>query len=937
MWTVIQRLAAAVAFSWSALASGGCCAADAAVDIAGVEFFESHIRPALAAHCYACHSADAERSHQLKADLRLDTPSGILASATVVPGDPAASSLIDALHHGELKMPPDGRLADEVIAKFEAWVERGAPLPPTGPKETTSQPTSWQEEGDRWAFQVPVQHSLPTVREGSWLRGTIDAFILSALEERGLRPVRPASRSEWLRRVTFDLIGLPPTRTECDAFERDNAPDAFERVVDRLLASPQYGERWSRYWLDLARYADDQGNSFLTPSPSAYLYRDWVVRSFNRDLPYDEFIRLQLAGDQLTEPAEDYVDRLAGLGFQGLGPQFRKLAAGEAKAKADELEERVDTLSRALLGLTVSCARCHDHKFDPIPTSDYYSLAAAYNGAEWIERPLCSPEAVATHERWQTEYAQKKEQHGKWTDELGIRLGQKELPRVVDYTRAAWKILVFQRHKMEHDEVAIASESRLDPFFFQRWYRHLERSAAESVLLKTFQGALHQTTPADANLLPDQVLAEAEDLKARVIAALTAWQLLQSASGDERGVSSQALEASHKELLEALCLLRRRPFFAEESELPRMLDDATRQKLKQRQEDLQSFANSAPPLGPIMPSVRGGGQGMQIFVRGDPEKLGALAPPGFLQVLGQSGVSTPAGTFTRLELADSIVSRQNPLAARVFVNRVWHHHFGRGIVATPSNFGKLGSPPSHPELLDTLAARFMDAGWSIKWLHREIMLSATYGLSSDQDAANMAMDSGNEYLWRMTPRRLDIEAWRDAVLHVAGQLDLSMGGPTLDAKNPGIKEMADFEFFTRLNGPEADQPTNRRRTLYSVISRYAPNPALTLFDFPEPNVTSDQRTSTTVPQQQLFVLNSDLMLEMSRRFGTRIEQSAATDEERLQNAWLAAYGRPAKETELQAALNFVHSVQSAADGSVLSSWHQLAHALFASNEFMFVP
>ncbi len=934
MQWAIRRIAAAIAFGGAALACGAC---HAAVDVSGIEFFETHIRPALAEHCYACHSAEAERADQLKADLRLDTPAGILASSTVVPGDPAASSLIDALHHGELKMPPDGKLANELIAKFEAWVQRGAPLPAAGHEGTTSQRTSWHEAGDRWAFQVPVQHAPPKVQNGNWVRNTIDTFVLSALEQRALRPVRPASRREWIRRATFDLVGLPPTRTECDSFETDTSPDAFEKVVDRLLASPQYGERWSRYWLDLARYADDQGNSFLTPTPSAYLYRDWVVRSFNRDLPYDEFIRLQLAGDQLSEPTDDYIDRLAGLGFQGLGPQFRKGAAGEAKAKADELEDRVDTLSRALLGLTVSCARCHDHKFDPIPTSDYYSLAAAYNEAEWIERPLDSPQAVAAHEQWQTELAKKKEQHTKWTDDLGIRLGQRELPRIAEYSRGAWKILVYQRHKIEHDEVAVAKEAQLDPFFLHRWYRHLDQSTSEAVLLKTFQGAIRQTTPADADRMPDQVLAEAEDLKARVIAAVTAWQLSQSAPVNGAGESSQALDSSQKKLLETLCLLQRRPFFAEESELPRMLDEATHQQLKQRQQELQSFGISAPPLGPVMPSVRGGGQGMNILVRGNPEKLGAPAPPGFLRVLSRSEVNRTSDSFTRLELADSIVNRQNPLAARVLVNRVWHHYFGRGIVATLSNFGKLGSPPSHPDLLDTLAARFMDAGWSIKWLHREILLSATYRSSSDQDAANMAIDSGNEYLWRMTPRRLDIEAWRDALLHVAGQLDLTIGGPTLDAKNPGIKDMADFEFFTRLNGPEADQPTNRRRTLYSVISRYAPNPALTLFDFPEPNVTSDQRTSTTVPQQQLFVLNSHLMLEMSRQFGTKIERSAASDEERLQNAWLAAYGRMPETAELRSALDFVHRIQSAADGGPLSAWQQLAHALFASNEFMFVP
>ena len=328
---------------------------------------------------------------------------------------------------------------------------------------------------------------------------------------------------------------------------------------------------------------------------------------------------------------------------------------------------------------------------------------------------------------------------------------------------------------------------------------------------------------------------------------------------------------------------------------------------------------------------------MQVFIRGNPEKLGEQAPPGFLRVLSKPDEQSGEKPFTRLDLAKAIVHPENPLTARVLVNRVWHYHFGRGIVPTLSNFGKLGSPPTHPELLDTLAVQFMEAGWSLKWLHREIMLSTTYQLSSAQDTDNIATNPGNEYLWRMTPRRLDIEAWRDAMLSVAGKLDPQLGGPSINQSDPGVKEVAGFNFFTRLNGFEADNPDGRRRTLYTVISRYAPNATLTLFDFPEPNVTSDQRNVTTVPQQQLFVLNSPFILEMSREFSRRLEKAAGNDQDRLRLGWQLAYGRVPTAEEIAVATEFLETPMEPTNADRLNRWEQLSHALLASNEFMFLP
>ena len=338
----------------------------------------------------------------------------------------------------------------------------------------------------------------------------------------------------------------------------------------------------------------------------------------------------------------------------------------------------------------------------------------------------------------------------------------------------------------------------------------------------------------------------------------------------------------------------------------------------------------------MMPSISGGGQAMQIFVRGNPEKLGEPAPPGFLRILSPPDQQPDGKSFSRLNLADAIVSPQNTLTARVFVNRVWHHHFGRGIVATLSNFGTLGGPPTHPELLDTLAVQFMESGWSIKSLHREIMLSSTYQLSSEQHPGNMVVDPGNEYLWRMTPRRLDIEAWRDALLSVSGSLDPQIGGPSVDQTTPGVKEVEGFNFFSRLNGFEADNPAGRRRTLYTVVSRYAPNATLTLFDFPEPNVTSDQRNITTVPQQQLFVLNGPFMFEMSREFAKRLSSEASNDLDRIRLGWQLAYARQPSDEEITVAMEFLQTSMESEPADQLNRWEQLAHAILASNEFMFL-
>ncbi|MBL8814454.1 MAG: PSD1 domain-containing protein [Planctomyces sp.] len=912
------------------------------LDANSIEFFESKVRPLLIAHCYECHSEDAVKADNLQGGLRLDHRQGVQQGGdtgpVVVPGKPDESMLIKSVRYTDkaLQMPPKQPLSADQVAILEAWVAMGAP----DPREGTSAPTAKRgidiEAGRQlWAFQSPVKHTVPEVLNINWPKQPLDHFVLSALEQRSLKPVRSATRQELIRRATFDLIGLPPTPEDVAAFENDFEPGAWDRVIERLLASPHYGERWGRYWLDVARYADDQGNSFLTPTPAAYLYRDWVVKAFNEDMPYDEFIRLQIAGDEVSGPADNYVTRLAGLGFQSLGPQFRKGAAGEAKAKADELEDRVDTLSRGILGLTVSCARCHDHKFDPIPTRDYYSLAAAYNGAEWPTRMLASPETIESHKQWTAKVEQQTASLKKFKDDQTRQAGRLAMEKADAYAIAACKMVVMRNQKITFDDAEFARQENLQLVFLNRWARVLAESSEEPIFRSLRDAAKLASDSADGEATT-AIIPPAETLKAAVIAALNALKASETPGADPARQPTP-VPPEHERLLTVLWKDPNGPFFVPENELAQVLTESERQQFEMLQADLNTLTKNPVPSGPMMPSIHGGGQPMQVFVRGNPLNPGEPAPPGFLRVLTSPETAAEGTTFSRLELANAIVSPQNPLTARVFVNRVWHYHFGRGIVSTLSNFGKLGSPPTHPELLDTLSVQFVESGWSMKWLHREIMRSATYQLSSDPHAENITIDPGNEYLWRMTPRRLDIEALRDALLSVSGRLDPQIGGPSIDQTTPGVKEVEGFNFFSRLNGFEADNPEGRRRTLYTVVSRYAPNATLTLFDFPEPNVTSDQRIATTVPQQQLFVLNSPFMFEMSRAFAKRLESSASQDEDRLRLAWQLAYARQPTDEELAIAVEFLGAPAETSTADQLNRWEQLCHALLAGNEFMFLP
>jgi hypothetical protein len=680
-----------------------------------VDLFEQKVRPVLVERCYGCHSA---KSGKARGGLRLDTREGLRkggdSGPALVPGDPAASLLLKALRHEGPKMPPRGKLPDRVVADFQNWVQQGAVDPRAGKAGARAGEHIDIEGGKRfWSFRRPQAQAAPPVRNPAWPRTKIDPFVLARLERSGLQPSLPAGRRTWLRRVSFDLVSLPPAPEEVEAFVDDPAPDAHAKAVERLLASPHYGERWARLWLDVARFAEDQahivGRDRSLFYPNAYLYRDWVIRALNEDMPYDRFLKLQLAAD-LIEPGDRA--NQAALGLLGLGPKY--FGRNSPAVMADEWEDRVDTVGRGLLGLTVACARCHHHKFDPIPTEDYYALAGVFASTRMFNRPL-------------------------------------------------------------HDKVATKADG--------------EASRPEDALHVVAEGA-----PTDLN----------------------------------------------------------------------------------------------------------------VFVRGDVSNKGPVVRRHFLQVLSDGEPKPFRRGSGRRELAEAIADARNPLTARVLVNRVWAQHFGRPLVGTPSNFGAQGERPTHPELLDDLAVRFMEAGWSLKWLHREIVLSATYRQGSAAGLRQRSADPENRLLGRMNRRRLSVEAWRDAVLSASGCLDRSVGGRSLDPQDPD----------------------ERRRTVYSAVSRLELNRMLALFDFPDPNVHAARRLETTTPLQKLFVLNSPFMVARAERLAQRLR---GDDRRCIERAYGLLYGRPPTAAEVRLGLAFL----GAADDRP-ARWRQYAHALLAANEMLFI-
>ena len=883
------------------------------------DFFETKIRPILATECYSCHTDSA------LGGLRLDSREAMLrggkSGPAIVPGEPDKSLLIQAVRQtGALKMPKGGKLPQAQIDALVEWVRTGAAWPASKPMPAAKGDVTIDPARRAfWSFQPLHPTSAPTVKDARWPQTDIDRFILARLEKEGLAPVTPADRRTLIRRATLDLTGLPPTAEEIEAFEKDKAPDAFAKVVDRLLAAPQYGERWGRLWLDVARYGEDDYRSLdpmgrgFAPYQHAYLYRDWVVKAFNDDLPYDQFVRAQLAGDLMDE--KNRVRTLPALGFLGQGPWFYDNGAVEV-TRADERHDRIDVVSRGFLGLTVGCARCHDHKYDPIPTKDYYALAGVFASTTYKEYPQAPQSVVDEFDKLEKKLKAKQKMMGEFMQNEGKQLAESLTLQAAKYMQAVWSV----KGEPKTDLIDAVERNKLDYELMQRWLRFLERTPRHYPFLKDWQAMMAKGgTAAEAKKLAEDFQALLLDVLAEQ-KALTEENEIILAKANPTTKKKEPLFKPHEFVtnddfcpgcgveVKTMPVERTNLFMdvfvqdLDEPNLPgtaqrfrpgllrftgwgleRQLSAERRAYLTALRDDIENFRKSMPAQYPYVHGVgdREKPVDLPVSLRGSPTNLGEVVPRGFLSVLSPDKRVCFSKGSGRLELANEIL--RQPLALRVIVNRVWKWHFGTGIVDTPSNFGFNGERPVHPELLEYLAASFQRKGFSLKKLHREIMLSAVYQLGNEFVQANSDKDTGNRLYWRANRRRMDAEQIRDSLLTVSGALETKMFGP-----------------------PEALTPQSTRRTLYGRVSRYKLDDYLQLFDFPSPNISAEQRYTTNVPLQRLFFMNSDFVQQQAELLAQKLE-GEPTREARIQKAYRLIFGRAATAEEIKLGLEYVRN------------------------------
>ena len=925
-----------------------------------LDFFEKRIRPALAANCWKCHG-----SKKQEAGLRLDSRPAVLKGSdnglVVVSGKPQASRLIDVLRQtGDIKMPPDRKLSKQTIADFETWIRLGVPWP-----ESTATAATGSDESllkSHWAFQPIRRPAIPSVRNGNWSRTPIDRFILAKLEAASLTPSPRADRRTLLRRVTFDLTGLPPTSEEFAAFAADRSPNAFANVVDRLLASPRYGERWGRYWLDVARYADNKGYVFFEEKkfPWAYTYRDYVVRAFNDDKPFDRFVLEQLAADKLD--LGDDKSALTAMGFLTLGGRFMNNTH-------DVLDDRVDVVTRGLMGVTVTCARCHDHKFDPVSQAEYYALYGVFRGsAEPTLQPLFRPPPHTP------QYAKFAAEMRKRLDALEDFVASKHRALVADgrkrvagYLAAAYA----QRNQPPTDDfMLLIPAGELHPSMVHRWQLYLEnakrtrdpvwtiwhwyadipdaRFAAKVEVVKRRVQLLDPTkTPVNRIVLaafrrkPPRTMKDVVARYAELLHAVDAeWSRpVEAPKPGATAIGRNGIaDPDRQQLLQVFYgpdappNVPRTMGYGSLSLLPDREAQAVFQKLIKAVEKWSMTAPAAPPRAMVLIDA-GRTYQPRIFRRGNPSRPGKRVPRALPRFVGRE-ISLPKTGSGRLALAKAIVDPRNPLTARVIVNRVWQQHFGAGLVTTPSDFGTRSAPPSHPELLDWLATEFIRGGWSIKRLHRLILLSAVYqqstrpvgrffkpsvrdsdlvtdGLKNRPTGRNpQSVDPENRLLWRMNRRRLDFEAMRDSLLAVAGQLDQKPGGPPVHLLGKNFET---------------------RRTLYGFVDRMNLPGLYRAFDFPSPAATSPSRETTTIPPQALYLMNHQFVREAAERLaGRRDVVSYEGIDERIDRLFAVLFNRRPSSVERRLAREFLGAKPGQDD------WSRFGHALLMTNEFVFV-
>lgn len=814
-------------------------AAQPAITPEGRQFFEKHIRPVLATECLGCHSNSGEK--RAKADLDLSTAVGLIrggkSGPVIVPADPAQSLLLKAIHQSdpELSMPPKKKLSEESIRNFEEWVRMGAPDPR---QEEVASRHSPRSANDHWSFQPLKKAAPPAVKNATWVYTPVDQFLLAAQEAKGLAPVPDADRRTLLRRLAFDITGLPPALEEVEQYAASGSSVSLENVVDRLLESPRFGEKWARHWLDIARYAESTGKTVNFNYPHAWRYRDYVIAAFNADKPYDQFIREQLAGDLLaSENPAIRAERLIATGFLAIGPKTLNERSG-LKFELDVADEQIDVTTQAFLGITFACARCHDHKFDPISQADYYALAGIFRSTE-------------------TCYG------------------------TVSFINAQRVSALLPLPAEAHSPVIASKLSES------------ERRRIESQIQGVRDSVKKMKDPTQQFLTSGQI------------------SLLQA--------QLDAYDADGN---------------------PKLLAMGVRDK----------------PSGPESPSRRGrfGGPGgftfdgtrsiadSPIYSRGESEQPSeSRVPRGGFQVLTTAPLQIDAKASGRLELAEWIASKDNPLTARVMVNRVWLQLFGRGLVPSIDDFGQAGRPPEHPELLDHLAQRFMDEGWSVKKLIKYLVLSHAYQLSASAQKEAFEIDPDNSLYWRLSPRRFDAESLRDALLVVSEQLQTTppIGSAVARAGEGPVNRP---RFGSDPLASSINDPRNVHRSIYLPVIRDNLPEALSLFDAADPSLITAHRPQTTVPSQGLYLLNNPFVLRAADATAEKLLAKSLTREEQIHAAYLQVYGRPPQKNEVERSLAFLEAFRKQIPTATTNEapaerelWSAFCQALFASAEFQY--
>jgi hypothetical protein len=999
---------------------------------APAEFFEKRIRPLLAARCYACHSAKTVASAGLALDTRDSTRKGGNRGQAVTPGSLDASVLWRAVSYDDpaLRMPPQGRLAAVELDDLRRWIESGAYDPrDASPRIPAQRHIDWKQAREWWAFR-PLQ-SPPSA-------ATIDAFLNDALKRNQLKPASPADDATWLRRVTYDLTGLPPTPGDLAAFLADRSPRARESVADRLLASPHYGERWARHWLDLVRFAETKGHEFDPDIPEAWRYRDYVIRAFNADLPYDRFVREHLAGDlldqdrRLAATGAQWESPLA-TGFFGLGEE-RNAADDIAGVRAERIDNQIDVLGKAFFGLTIACARCHDHKFDPIPTQDYYSIAGVFHSTQVNQVAIDAPSQIAEQEaihrrieeanrhvsleirpalravmdEWQPSPVALRralEEPENILHPLAV-LAEEDARPFVDRVAALRRSLlapIEDRGDIEFDrtgwfvsgpafhDAAITPNQPLGaygggPLFnsfrggsdrltgtvvskgfrLTRPYIHVRLSGTRDPAQRREPNLVAFTLVADGRL--DVFVPEGDGVfvwrTSRPRRQFNQWVHFEIRDKSDTGhiAVERIVLSDHKQpppvappdprviaLLEGVSTYgelvgRYRDLFLRHGGEPRLLAAFAGER------PLEDYSGRTPWMA-VRERAEAGlsrntfalvagddtGHNVRVHVRGNPANLAEEAPRRFLRVLAGDEPFRDPGSG-RKQLARTMTSGPSAaLLARVMVNRVWKHHFSEGIVSSPDNFGRTGDAPSHPELLETLAARFIEQGWSVKSLHRQIVLSEAYGRSSRASGAARKQDPDNRLLSHMPVRRLEAESIRDAMLAVSGRLDPKIGGPSV---TPHISSYQDGRGKPRASGPLDGEG---RRSLYIEVRRNFLTPLLLAFDYPLPVQTIGRRSVSTVASQALMLMNNDFVAGQAGHWAKRLVAAEPAPQARVDRMFLEAFARRPAPAERADILRFVNRQRSRYPESVPPEgidesrlWADVAHVLFNSKEFIFL-